>query len=170
MTTLWLKTERCALFNLIRFFRIRGASEKVARGFALGLLVNFFPTFGFGVLLSGFFARVLGGNTVAGLVGGATLTFAWPLLFYLNMWTGSWVQHLRAPVVDSAEVTEKTIQTLVWGVTFTLGAVVNSLVVGLAVYLLLRLLYERARPSALAYFRQHSREHQRKFSLRGQTP
>ena len=82
MKSLGLKIERCILFNVIRFFRIRGTSEKVARGFALGMVVNFFPTFGFGVLISGFFARLFGGNTVAGFVGGSTLTFFWPLLFY----------------------------------------------------------------------------------------
>ena len=65
----WLALERGLVFNLIRLFRIRGQSERVARGFALGLIVNFFPTFGFGVLISGFFARLFGGNAIAGLVG-----------------------------------------------------------------------------------------------------
>ena len=85
---LWLRIERGFLYHVIRLFRLRAASEKVARGFALGLVVNFFPTFGLGVLISGFMARALGGNAVAGLVGGATLTFFWPLLFYLKIRVG----------------------------------------------------------------------------------
>lgn len=160
---LWLSLERCFVFNLVRLFRIRGQSERVARGFALGLIVNFFPTFGFGVLISGCFARLLGGNAVAGLVGGASLTFFWPVLFYLNMRTGS--LFVRPPLVidELDDVTEKSMAALVWGQTFTFGAFVNSLLVGLSVYFVLRLVYRQIRPGALAYFRRHARDHQRRF-------
>ncbi len=160
---LWLKVERGFLYYVIRLFRIRGATEKVARGFALGLIVNFFPTFGFGVIISGVFARFLGGNPVAGFVGGAVLTFAWPLLFYLNIRTGSLFYRPALVIDDLEDVTERTVSALTWGKTFTAGAVLNSLLVGLTTYLLLRLLYHRARPSALAYFRRHAKDHQRRF-------
>jgi hypothetical protein len=159
----WLALERCVLFNLIRLFRIRGQSERVARGFALGFMVNFFPTFGFGVVISAALARLLGGNIVAGFVGGATMTFFWPLLFYFNLRTGG--LFVRPPVVidELDDVTEKTMDALVWGQTFTLGAVVNSLLAGLVLYTALRLCYRQMRPGALAYFRRHARDHQRRF-------
>ncbi len=159
----WLSLERCFVFNLIRLFRIRGQSEKVARGFAVGMIVNFFPTFGFGVLISGFVAKLFGGNAAAGLVGGATLTFFWPLLFYFNLRTGG--LFVRPPVVvDSPEdVTEKAMDALVWGQAFTIGAIVNSVLIGLSVYLLLGLVYRQIRPGGLAYFRRHARDHQRRF-------
>jgi uncharacterized protein (DUF2062 family) len=161
-----LRLERNLLYQAVRLTRIRGASEKVARGFAVGLVVNFFPTFGFGVLVSGFLARVTGGNFVAGLVGGAVLSFSWPLLFLLNLWTGSLIYSPSIQITDLSEVTEKTMRALVWGQTFTTGAVLNSLVGGTVVYLLLRLLYEETRPAVLAYFRRHAREHQRRFRRR----
>lgn len=160
-----LKSERGLLYKVIRFFRIRSATEKIARGFALGLVVNFFPTFGFGVLISGFFARLFGGHPVAGVIGGATLTWAWPFLFYLNMRVGGLFRRPRIAVDHLSDVTEKTITALAWGKTFTIGAVLNSLVVGVGTYLLLRFLYEHARPSALAYFRHHAKDHQRRFRL-----
>ncbi len=163
LNRLWLALERCLLFNLIRLLRIRGQSERVARGFALGLVVNFFPTFGFGVLVSGFVAKLLGGNGVAGLVGGATLSFFWPALFYLNMRTGSLFVQPPVAIEGLEDVTEKTVKALVWGQTFTAGAVVNSVLAGLAVYLLWRLVYRQIRPGALAYFRHHARDHQRRF-------
>jgi uncharacterized protein (DUF2062 family) len=159
----WLRIERGFFYQVIRLFRIRAASEKVARGFALGLVVNFFPTFGFGVLISGFIARALGGNTVAGLVGGATLTFFWPLLFYLNIRVGSLFYQSPIPVDEVQDVTEKTVQALVWGRTFMFGAFVNLVVVGLAVYGVLRLIYARIRPGMLRYFRHHAQDHQRRF-------
>jgi Putative citrate transport/Uncharacterized protein conserved in bacteria (DUF2062) len=82
---------------------------------------------------------------VAGFVGGSTLTFFWPLLFYLNMRAGSWAQNRRTPVEDPAAVTDQTISALAWGSTFAVGAILNSLLVGLTVYVLLRLLYQRTR-------------------------
>jgi uncharacterized protein len=156
----WLKIERWALYNGILLCRIRGATERVARGFALGLVVNFFPTFGFGVFISGFFARMFGGNMAAGILGGGLLTLVWPILFYVNIQMGS---VFRAPVVPLDElddVTERTISTLVWGTTFAIGAIINALLVGLTVYFLLLLLYDRLRPKLLTRFRSHARSHQ----------
>lgn len=160
---LWLSLERWFLFHSIRLFRIRGQNERVARGFTLGMIVNFFPTFGFGVLISGFVARVFGGNGVAGFVGGATLTFAWPLLFYLNIRVGRFF--VRPPIVvdEIADVTEKTVDALVWGRTFMMGSLVNSLILGGFVYLAMRLLHWRIRPYILEYFRHHARDHQARF-------
>ena len=159
----WFGIERSLLFHSIRLFRIRGQSERVARGFALGLIVNLFPTFGFGVLLSGFVARALGGNVVAGFVGGATLTFFWPVLFYLNIRVGTFFVAPIIPVDDLSDVTEKSTSALVWGQTFLWGAIVNSVIVGGLVYGIMRLVYARVRPHALAFFRGHAREHQRRF-------
>jgi uncharacterized protein (DUF2062 family) len=158
----WLALERYFLFHLLELLRIRGESEKVARGFSLGMIVNFFPTFGFGVLIGGFFARAFGGNAVAGVVGGALLTFFWPVLFFLNMKTGRYF--IRPPVIidELADVTETTIDALVWGHTFLAGALANSLLVGGSVYGLMRLLYRRLRPPTLAYFRRHARDHQKR--------
>lgn len=161
---LWLRIERGFFYQVIRLFRIRAASEKVARGFALGLIVNFFPTFGFGVLISGFIARVLGGNIIAGFVGGATLTFFWPLLFYLNIRVGSLVYRPAVPVTEVEDVTEKTVAALVWGKAFMFGTIVNMIVVGLIVYGVLRLIYAEIRPGMLRYFRHHAKDHQRRFS------
>jgi hypothetical protein len=160
---LWLTAERYVVYNVIRLVRVRGQSERVARGFAAGLVVNFFPTFGFGVLISGAFARVLGGNVVAGVVGGATLNFVWPLLFYVNIRVGSLFLPSPIPVEDLDDVTETTMSALMWGKTFTVGALVNIVLVGLAVYLLLRLIYRSVRPATLRYFRRHAVDHQRRF-------
>jgi hypothetical protein len=160
---LWLKLERGFLYHAIRLTRVRGASERVARGFAIGMVVNLFPTFGFGVVISGALARLLGGNFVAGLVGGASLTFFWPVLFFLNLQVGRWFFPPAVAVEHLEEVTENTMRTLTWGTTFMAGAILNSLVLGLLAYLLLVLLYGRTRPAALAYFRRHARDHQRAF-------
>jgi uncharacterized protein len=156
---LLLRLERYFLFHLVQLFRIRDARERVARGFALGMMVNFFPTFGFGVWVSGFFARLLGGNAVAGFIGGATLTFFWPFLFYLNMLTGGWAQG-RFIIRDPSEVTEAQIQSLVWGTTFTLGAVINGLVASTLLYFLVLGLLKHYRGKALRILVKWTKKHQ----------
>ncbi len=162
----WLNWERGLVYQAIRLTRLRHESERVARGFTAGLVVHFFPTFGFGALISGFLARLVGGNLVAGLVGGVLLAFAWPLLFLLNLWTGSLLFPPAQPVPELGSVTPHIWRVLGWGKTFTVGALLNSVVVGGGVYLLLRLLYAETRPAALAWFRRHAREHQRRFRPR----
>lgn len=158
-----MAVERWLLFHLIRLFRIREQSERVARGFALGLIVNFLPTFGFGVVISGALARLCGGNAVAGVVGGALLTFAWPVLFYLNLRMGGLLVSAPVPIEGLEEVTEKSFEALLWGRTFLAGAVMNCLLAGLASYAVLRMVYRQIRPGALTYFRRHARDHQRRF-------
>lgn len=143
-------------YQAIRLFRIRDRTERIARGFALGLIINFLPTFGFGVLISGFLARIFGGHIVAGFVGGATLTFAWPLLFYFNIRTGNFILMGDPPVDDAGAMSEQAMTQLVWGRAFMMGMTANMLGVGLAVYIAIRLLYRRVRPIALAALRRRA--------------
>jgi uncharacterized protein (DUF2062 family) len=157
-TLLWAAFKRSTLFRGIQLFRLPGGSERVARGFSIGMVVNFFPTFGFGILVSGFVARLLGGKPLAGVLGGITLGFFWPALFYLNIRVGG-LFHRSPIVVDELEdVTEKTVDTLVWGKTFMAGAVVNSLVVGLIAYAIVYYLHHTMRPRILTYFREHAKQ------------
>lgn len=157
------RLKRSALYNWLKLWRVRDSSERVARGFALGLIVNFHPTFGFGVLISGFVARLFGGNAIAGLIGGATLTLAWPLLFYLNVKVGSLAFPPKIRVEELEDVTERAVDALVWGKTFLVGAVVNSLVVGLLVYVGFRYAHQHLRPWLLPRLRRASarRRHRR---------
>jgi hypothetical protein len=98
-----------------------------------------------GGIFGGFLARLCGGSIVAGFVGGTSLAFLWPLVFYLNIRTGA--VFLKPPIVvdDLEDVTERTMDALLWGKTFAIGAAVNSLVAILASYFLFLLLFERVR-------------------------
>jgi uncharacterized protein (DUF2062 family) len=159
MPKLWLKLERAFLYYSVRLFRIRDASELVARGFALGVIVNFFPTFGFGVVLSGFVARLLGGNMIAGFVGGATLTFFWPFLFYLNMLVGGWVLTALL-MLDPALVEGARAAALLWGTAFMIGALVNSLIIGATLYVFMQSVFRAYRESGLSALHRSLRRHQ----------
>jgi len=152
------------LYQAIRFFRLHGSREKGARGFAVGLACNFYPTFGLGAVISGFLAKLVGGNIVAGFIGGSTLAFFWPLLFYINMRVGS--IFLTPPILvdEFSDVTPQSVSRLVWGQTFAIGAILNSVIFGLIAYFGFLLLYERIRPAALRWLQR--KIHERRMALR----
>jgi uncharacterized protein (DUF2062 family) len=159
MSRVFQAIKRFLLFHSLRLFRLRGETEKIARGFALGLVVNLFPTFGLGVLISGAVARMLGGNAIAGLVGGASLAFAWPLLFYLNIKTGNvFVNRPEEVLDDLAHASEASLNAMAMGHAFLMGAIVNSILIGGAAYVCLRALHARLRPAALSYIQRQMRE------------
>jgi uncharacterized protein len=154
------------LYQAIRFFRLRGTREKAARGFAIGLACNFYPTFGLGGILGGFLARLCGGSLVAGLVGGSTLAFIWPIVFYMNVRTGALFFKPAIPVDELEDVTERTMNALLWGKTFAIGAIVNSLLAILVSYLLFLLIFERVRTPALNWLRERIRHRKARSNLR----
>lgn len=55
--------------NLLRFLRLRGAPDEIAKGVALGIFIGLTPTFGFQIVLALFFAWLLKENKLAALVG-----------------------------------------------------------------------------------------------------
>jgi uncharacterized protein len=145
------------LYQAIRFFRLRGTREKAARGFAIGLACNFYPTFGLGGILGGFLARLSGGSLVAGFIGGTTLAFIWPIVFYINIRTGALFLRPAIVIDDREDVTERTMSALLWRKTFAIGAIVNSLIAILISYLLFLLMFERVRRPALKWLRERVR-------------
>lgn len=146
------------LYQGIRFFRLRDSEDRSARGFAIGLACNFYPTFGLGGFIAIFFARLLGGNMAAAFIGGSILAVIWPVLFYLNIQVGSLFLRPVVPVEDLEDVTPQTVDALVWGQTFAIGSVINSLIVGLVGYFIFLALYVRVRPVALAWLRGRLRQ------------
>jgi uncharacterized protein len=161
------RTRDVLLYQAIRFFRLRGTREKAARGFAIGLACNFYPTFGSGGILGAFLARLSGGSLVAGFVGGTTLAFIWPLVFYINIRTGALFFSPAIGIDDYEDITE-SMNALLWGKTFAISAVVNSLVAIVISYLLFLLMFERVRTPALKWLRERVRR--RKDVTTGQRP
>jgi uncharacterized protein (DUF2062 family) len=54
---------------LVRFVRLRGLPEEIAKGFALGIFIGMTPTFGFQMVLAIFFAYLLRENRLAAILG-----------------------------------------------------------------------------------------------------
>ncbi len=142
----------------IRFYRLKSSQGKAARGFAIGLACNFYPTFGLGGFLSGFLARLFGGDMVAGFIGGSILAPFWPVIFYFNIRLGSLFLRPSVEVDDIYDVTPQTVNALVWGQTFAIGSIINSLIFGVLAYFFFLFAYERTRPGATLWLRQRVRD------------
>lgn len=55
--------------NLIRFLRLRGTPDEIAKGFALGVFIGMTPTFGVQMILAVFAAILLKENKIAAVIG-----------------------------------------------------------------------------------------------------
>ena len=73
--------------------------------------------------------------------------------FYLNIRTGGPLVRRPIAVDDLEDVTERTMSLLMWGKTFAIGALVNSLLAAVAAYFVFLLLFQRVRAPALLWLR-----------------
>lgn len=55
--------------NLLRFIRLSGTPDEIAKGFALGIFIGMTPTFGFQIILAIFAAFLLRENKLAAVIG-----------------------------------------------------------------------------------------------------
>jgi hypothetical protein len=95
------------------------------------------------------------------------LAFIWPIVFYLNIRTGALFLKPAIVVDELEDVTERTMNALLWGKTFAIGAIVNSLVAIVVSYLVFLLVFERVRTPALNWLRKLAR-HRKALSNRRQ--
>ncbi|EGL82706.1 Protein of unknown function DUF2062 [Caldalkalibacillus thermarum TA2.A1] len=150
------KAERRIKYFIIRLLRIKDKTHKIALGFTLGLLINFVPTFGFGPLVSVVFARLFGGNAVAGLLGGISLIWIFPLLMYLNFAVGYVLLPIEVEeLVEDIEGAEDVLEAGVeLGRAFFVGMAVNMLVTGIILYAALYIALTHFRRAMLRYIRR----------------
>lgn len=55
--------------NLLRFLRLQGSPDEIAKGFALGIFIGMTPTLGFQMAIAIFFAFLLKENKIAAALG-----------------------------------------------------------------------------------------------------
>ncbi len=126
-------------YLLIKLLRLKDHSHKVALGFSLGSVVNFVPTFGFGLILSVGLAKLCKGNSIAGLIGGMFFMWAFPLMFYLNTVVGGYIfpidldqtllQNTDEDLDNRLELGAKV------GQNFLTGMILNSFLFGSILYI-----------------------------------
>jgi len=134
--------SRLVRYYLLKFLRLNGSPRKVALGFSLGVCMNFYPTFGFGLALAAVLAGLMRANITASLLGDTLFKFLFPVFFYLNYTVGDLIIGHRA--IGSLGAGRSEWPHHDWTHTsqaFCLGMVLNTLILGTILYFLTHWLF-----------------------------
>lgn len=129
--------------RLVRFVRLRGLPEEIAKGVALGIFIGMTPTFGFQMAIALFFAYLLKENRLAAILGvWITNPITAPFIYAIEYEMGRILMSLPR-VHLPVELTVKAYAELGWDILFPmwLGGIISGLILGtLAYYLTLRVI------------------------------
>jgi uncharacterized protein len=147
------KQLRKMKFFLLRLLRIKSNAHSIAIGFTIGIIITFVPSFGIGPILSAGFAKLVRGNPVAGFIGGLSVMWMFPLLFYLNIVVGEIIYpieivNMNKGLDETEEVLEVGFQI---GKTFLVGMLINSLLFGIFTYLFTYTIIKKYRREVLLF-------------------
>lgn len=125
--------RRATRYYLLRFLRLRGAPWKVALGFALGSCINFYPTFGIGVLLAGLLASAFRVSITAAVLGDLIFKTFFPVFFYFNLLVGNFLlgqkpRHIGPTLRRLIHLSITDLEDV--SAAFFMGSVVNTLILG----------------------------------------
>ncbi|WP_040949293.1 DUF2062 domain-containing protein [Gorillibacterium massiliense] len=164
------KLQRNAKYYTLRLFRTNKSDHNITVGFVAGFFHCWFPTFGFGMVISIGLAKLLRGNMVAAVISGMIGSFLWPALFFLNYKIGFLTRHLFVipvnklhrvighPVPDFS-YTETAHHFSVLGragLNFLVGSCINSFVFSILGYFIVRFVLGKVRkPIMLRLTRKH---------------
>ncbi len=152
-----MKFRRAIRYYLLRFLRLRGTPWKVALGFALGACINFYPTFGIGVVVAGLLASAFRVSIAGALLGDLMFKSFFPIFFYFNLITGYYMtgqphRYLLATLRKLLILSHLRIVELErFGRVFFLGALVNTLILGSILTALVYVVFSRHRPYLARY-------------------
>ena len=149
-------------YYLLRLFRLNASPHQVAAGFTMGLISNWFPTFGLGPALSVGLAKLVRVNIFSAIVGAVLGTPLWPLLFLLNYKIGNLIlnrntqidEHEDIEYIDALEHIPDSVNSIhSSGYIFLTGAVINILISSILIYLITYFLFKEYRVRILCKIR-----------------
>jgi hypothetical protein len=122
---------------VLKFMRLRGTPEEVAKGLALGIFIGLTPTFGFQMLLAVFLAVILNENKFAAVLGvWVTNPLTAPFIYALEYESGRvllGMDYVRMP----ESLSFSALKSLGWEVMLplTFGSLLWAILCSVAVYL-----------------------------------
>ena len=127
--------------KLVRFVRLRGLPEEIAKGVALGIFIGMTPTFGFQMAIALFFAYLLKENRLAAVLGvWITNPVTAPFIYAIEYEMGRILMSMERVHLPT-ELTVKAYAELGWDILLPMwvGGVLSGLILGaLSYYLTLR--------------------------------
>ena len=124
--------------NLVRFLRLPGAPDDIAKGFALGIFVGMTPTLGFQMAIAVFFAFLLRENKIAAALGvWITNPITAAPIYALEYESGRRLLGME-PLQFPEELTLETMKALGWDLMVPLlfGSLIYAVVCSLIAYAL----------------------------------
>ncbi len=121
---------------LLRFVRLRGLPEEIAKGIALGIFIGMTPTFGFQMLIAVFFAYLLRKNRLAAVLGvWVTNPVTAPAIYAIEYEMGRILLGMHRAHLP-VEFTWKAYADLGWNIMYPLwvGGILAGIVIGLLSY------------------------------------
>ncbi|NLW07575.1 MAG: DUF2062 domain-containing protein [Clostridia bacterium] len=128
---------------------IKEKPYKIALGCALGIGINFIPTFGVGFIIAYFLAMIFGVNRAGAAVTSLVTGPLVPLMYALNFVVGGviltpalgdesivdFIIRQYSMILKLGSIREKILSSLeLLGFTFLMGSAINAVVLGLAFY------------------------------------
>ena len=127
---------------VVRFVRLRGLPEEIAKGIALGIFIGMTPTFGFQMIIAIFFAYLLKENRLAAIIGvWITNPVTAPVIYAIEYEMGRILLGLSRAKLPG-EFTWSAYADLGWNIMYPLwvGGIVAGVILGaLSYYVTLQL-------------------------------
>lgn len=127
---------------VVRFIRLRGLPEEIAKGVALGIFIGMTPTFGFQMAIALFFAYLLRENRLAAILGvWITNPVTAPFIYAIEYEIGRILLGLERARLPAA-FTWEAYANLGWDIMFPLwvgGLVAGGILGSLSYFITLRI-------------------------------
>lgn len=148
------KFIRWSRYKVLKILRLKDGSDKIAKGVALGIVFNFLPTFGLGLICAFLVAGLIRANQMAAVLSAILVKFGLPFFYLLNLAVGHIVvghglaaSGTEMPHFSFSELNWDGIKKLGW--PFLIGSMINSLCAGMLTYFLVFRAVERYRNGRL---------------------
>lgn len=137
-----LRFFRWIRYKYLTFIRIKDKPHNIAVGAALGISLDVVPTFGLGVVVAFFIARLIRVNSLAAVISAVVFKLAIPFFVFINIKTGGvFIEDpdvLNTERYARAELLPNPWLGFDWshlGQSYLLGSVVNAAVIFVVTYL-----------------------------------
>jgi hypothetical protein len=121
---------------VLRFIRLRGLPEEIAKGIALGIFIGMTPTFGFQMLIAIFLAYLLRKNRLAAVLGvWVTNPVTAPVIYAIEYEMGRILLGMERATLPS-KFSWAAYADLGWNIMYPLwvGGILTGIVLGLLSY------------------------------------
>lgn len=134
-----MKFRRWLRLKTLRLMRLKGDPDLIAKGIAIGVSVDFLPTFGLGALFAYLFATIWKVNRIAAVITALILKCLIIPFYGANVIVGRLFFGQPSADVRMTDMPFFSLESIkLMGNSFILGSCINALVCGVAAFFISR--------------------------------